>query len=121
MSLYYALQNVSAAQAAPVGGVLPAGSQAIQTYGANNPNSPAPQFTWTVKATGIGAVSATAQLIGSQDGTVWETIGATAQASGNDITPGSKSSTVNDSFNFYSAYITAISGTSARAAVLISA
>lgn len=69
--------------------------------------------------TGTGTVSATAQMVASNDGVHWLTIGApiaAAAASGNSSAGGLN----NSAFSFFGAYITAISGTGAKATVTMS-
>ena len=98
-------------------------SVAIQTLGGapGNTNAYTPpiaqSFQLTVK--GTGAVAATAQVVGSNDGVNWTNYGPALTASG------TGSSTVTGygqaPYAYFGALITAISGTSAQAAVTMSA
>lgn len=94
--------NLSVQLTNPAGGLNPATYQGFQLV---------------VK--GIGTVSASAQIVGSNDGINWMTVGNVIVASGqNAASAGALGSTP---FNYFSAYITAISGTNATATVTASA
>lgn len=115
---YYVLQNVSAVQSAPANGALPNGSQVINPsagQGAINPQSAV--FQCIVAGTS-GNVSATIQPLASNDGINWINYGTSISiASG--PTPQQGSNYGTSPWQFYSAYVTAISGTGAKVTCLL--
>jgi hypothetical protein len=129
MTLYYLCKNVTAVQTLPTaiqGGPapanLPVGSQGVNPnpVGAGSalqlPNNQT--FQLIVLGT-AGNVSATAQLIVSNDGVNWINLATVAATSG--ASPNSAGQTGTAVWNWYSAYITAISGTGASATVIMNA
>lgn len=80
--------------------------------------TPPSQQCFQLVVTGTGAVSASAQLYGSNDGTNWATIGAPITATGTGTGTVAANGTVN--FAFFGALLTAISGTGAVATLTMS-
>jgi len=79
-------------------------------------SSPPIEQAFIVTVTGSGNVSASAQIVGSNDTVNWALYGpAIAVASG--ASPQSQSAVGNIPYQFYSAFLTAISGTGAKATV----
>lgn len=119
MSLYIIFQNVKAAQTGPQA----APNQFVSPQSFSNPNSPTSAQTLTLVVNGIGGCSATAQIVGSNDGINYVNIGApiTAQSFNADIRAGIQSANTNSTFNFYGGYVTAINGTNAAATLQLSA
>lgn len=123
MAVWILAQNVTAVQTLAnvqkvdgTGGPNPA---AI-TFDSDNPNKPSFQQSFQVVVTGSGAVSASAQIVGSNDGQNYSTVGgAIAVTSG--ASPVNASGLANQSFKYWGAYITAIAGTNASATVTLSA
>jgi hypothetical protein len=122
MSRYFLAQNITAAQTGP----LQSGSQAVQPDTQTNPNTPSPTQAFQLDVSGIGTVSATAQLLGSNDETnfnagnsmSWVTLG---QITANGTNTASAAFGGEVPFEFLTAYVSAISGTKAKATVSMSA
>ena len=95
----------------------------IQTTGGAPGNAvgytppPAQSFQLTVK--GNGTVSATTQIVGSNDGANWTNYGPALTASG--ATAATVTGFGQSPYAYYGALITQIAGTSAQAAVTMSA
>lgn len=128
MSIYQLVTNASAVQTitnVPAidgsnGVATPAINQVVQplTTSANNPTQ-SQGFEIVVK--GSGNVSATATIVGSNDGINWSSTGVTVAAtSATNISTG-LSSSQNTPYAYFGAYISAISGTGAKASVTMSA
>jgi hypothetical protein len=109
----YVLCKSSVVQSAPTAGTLPAGSQSVNPSAGQGAVNPQTQ-TFHVVVTGSGSCSATVQPVVSNDGVNWTNYGsaivvsagaAPVQAAANGAQP----------WQFFSAYVTAISGTSAQA------
>lgn len=114
------LKNVTGVQSAPSAGVLPQGSEAVVSspgYSSSAKNAPNQAFQLIVTGTS-GNVSATAQIMASNDGNNWVTYGSPIVASAA-ASPNSASATGSGPFGYFTAYITAISGTGAKATVLM--
>ena len=118
----------SAVQVAPgtvQGGVpgsnLPTGSQmAMPGGGAGTPTQPPAAQTFHVVVTGSGSVSATVQPLSSNDGVNWLDYGsAMAVAAG--TAPQQTGANGAGVWAYYSAYVTAISGTGAAVTCTMSA
>lgn len=113
----YVLCKASASQAAPgtvqggaAGSNLPTGSQAASMIGgagapANGPQNGALQ--WVIA--GTGAVAATVQAVGSNDGINWDTIASAATVSG--VGAGSLMQVVTVPAAYFSGYCTSLTGT----------
>lgn len=120
VSTYALLTNVTAVQAAPTA-TRPPNNPAIAP-GPNNANMPPQSQQFQLEVSGIGAVSATVQLVGSNDvGSVknWYNYGDPLTATGTDL--GQKATTLAAPWREIGAYVTAISGTNASASVRMSA
>lgn len=93
--------------------------QAVTPPGPNNPNMPPQTQAFQLTVSGVGAVSATAQIIVSNDSGGdpsqydWVNYGDPVSASG--TTVGIYPSGGNQPWRHYGAYLTAISGTNAAA------
>lgn len=108
-------QNIAAVQSAPAGGSLPVGSNSINPTADTAPiNTQTQAFQLTV--TGSGNVSASAQIIVSNDGVNWASYGS-AIAATSGASPNLAIGSGAQPWQFFSAYITAISGTGAKATV----
>lgn len=121
MSKYDLLLNATATQAA----AKPQG-QAVTPAGPTNPNMPPQQQTFQIDVSGVGAISASAQIVVSNDVGDdpslyrWSKYGdPIATNAGNDNVTGMAS--MNGSWRSFGAYLTAISGTGAKANVLMNA
>ena len=115
MSQYYLLTNQTAIQSAPppVVPVEPWGN----VLGVTNP----PEQTFQLTITGTaGNVSGTAQVVVSNDGISWISYGDPLSVASSYLT-GVAGFAGTQSWNFYGAYLTAISGTGAKATLVMSA
>lgn len=99
--------------------------QAVKPPGPTNPNLPPQQQTFQVEVNGVGPVSASAQIIVSNDAGPdpslyhWIAYGDPITAAG---TPtGQAGASMNGAWRNYGAYLTAISGTDAAATVRMAA
>jgi hypothetical protein len=81
------------------------------------PTPIAPQQTFQLTVTGSGAVSATVQPVVSNDGVNWSSYGDPFTATG--TTKASQIAGGAQNWKFYSAYLTAISGTGAKATLIL--
>lgn len=119
MALYTIFQNVKAVQTGP----LSTPNQAVSPQSFGSANSPANAQTFTLLVNGIGTCSATAQIMGSNDGINFVTIGApvTAAAATADLKAGIQGAVASSTYNYYGGYVTAISGTNAAATLTVSA
>lgn len=77
----------------------------------------APQQTFQLTVKGVGSISATVQLAVSNDGVNWSNYGDPVTASG--TTKASAGFGGAQNWKFYSAYLTAISGTAAQATLIL--
>ncbi|HUO22327.1 MAG TPA: hypothetical protein VMU59_07410 [Caulobacteraceae bacterium] len=119
MSIYHLLQaSQTATSATPqTPGVKPAGG-----YGSGQPPA---QQQFELVVSGVNAVSATAQVYGSNDdpngaaGQSWTAIGDPITATGSNLA--SATFTAQTSYGWYTAALTALTGTSAVADVKMSA
>lgn len=99
--------------------------QSVKPDGANNPNMPSQQQTFELEVVGVGTVSATAQIVVSNDTGPdptqfnWIKYGDTIMASGTNS--GSVGMGGTQSWRHFGAYLTAISGTNASATCRMSA
>jgi hypothetical protein len=79
----------------------------------------------TVSSASAGAISATVQPVGSNDGMNWVPTGsaitASGTASGSGISTFTAGAALTTPYAFFGAYVTAISGTGAKAAASINA
>ena len=133
MSVYTLLNNQSAVQAAPgnaqvdalgrslpPGSNLPTGSVMATLYGGAGEGSQASSSQgFQFNVTGTGAISATIQVIASNDGVNWFPYGAAQTVSGTTAATGA--ATGSAFVRYVSAYVTAISGTNAMADCLMAA
>ncbi len=113
---------VGTSQAGGKGSNLPPGSNMIDLSigGALNPVIPPTNQVFQLIVTGSGNVSATAQPIVSNDGMNWANYGSTISAA-SAATVSQANGTGAVPWAFYSAIITAISGTGAVAKVIMNA
>lgn len=116
MSVYFLAQNVAAVQTVPV--AVGVANPIVKPSGLGN-TPPTPQ-TFVLTVQGNGAVSASAQILGSNDGINFVAYGAVIAAS-SDTTISSQAQVGTACYDQYAAIITAISGTNARATVTMSA
>lgn len=106
----------SAIQVAPAAGVLPTGSQMLNPAGGTSPiNTPAQTFQLVVTATS-GNCSASAHVMVSNDGVNWTDYGLTLAASSG-ASPNTAIANGTSPWQFFTAYISAISGTGGKATV----
>jgi hypothetical protein len=82
------------------------------------PITPPDQQAFQLTVSGVGAVSASAQIYGSNDGKNWLTIGGPITGSG--TTTGNVGALGSVGYSFYGALLTAISGTNAVATLTMS-
>lgn len=131
MTVFVLFQGLTAAQVLPVwqagaiGANLPPGSQFIdlRSGGAGNPVvGPTNQvFQVNVDAASPGVtVSATVQILASNDGFHWIGYGSPITVASGPA-PGMGSLAQTSMFGFYSAYLQAVSGTGAKVATLMNA
>ncbi len=131
MTVYHLCDNIAAAQTLPAQAEnpnkpsnLPSGSNFIDLSngGALGPTiAPTNQsFTLVVVGNGGATVSATGQVIASNDGVHWQNYGSALSATSGP-SPGMANASGSTNFAFYSAFITAITGTGAKASVLMNA
>lgn len=118
MASYTIFTGVKAAQTGP----LSYPNQIVSPVG-QNPNSPTQSQAFVLTLTGIGNCSATCQIVASNDGQNFVNLGGTLTATGPavDLKTAVQSATSSGTYNFYGAYITAISGTNANATLNLSA
>lgn len=124
MTVYFLAQNVTAVQtlanvqkADGTGGP----NQAIVPTGTNdNPNAPPFNESFQLVVTGSGNVSASAQIVASNDGQNWFTVGSVIAAASAGA-PVTAAGIASQSAKFWGAFITAIAGTNASATVTMSA
>ena len=130
MSVYTLFQNLSAVQALPPQGVagppgsnLPSGSQMadMHTGGALTQVQPPTNQAFQLVVTGPSAtvVSATATILGSNDGINWGSIGTITAAAA--VQPNIQTGSGTVPWAYFSAYLTAISGTGAKATLSMNA
>lgn len=100
--------------------------QSVTPWGATNPNVPSQQQTFELAVVGVGAVSASAQILVSNDSGPdpsqynWVPYGdPISTQAGTNLAVGSIS--MNGSWRHFAAYLTAISGTNASATLRMSA
>lgn len=129
--MIYTLINAATTVAAgPVGpGIRPVNNQDRQSLplqaaagnllDPNLPITPPEKQFFQLTVAGTGAVSATAQIVGSNDGVNWVPYMQVTAGSGTSPQTGGASGTV--PYPFYNAYLTAIAGTSAKATLTMSA
>lgn len=115
MTTWVLAQGVTAVQAAPAAGVIPAGSQSVQPSSWASGTGPGSQ-TYQLIVLGTGAVSATAQIMVSNDGINWSP-GPSIPASGSGTAIGVGSGT--QPWAYVTAYVTKISGTGATAQIVM--
>lgn len=121
MASYKLLTNATATiSAASIGkpATLPP-NPVVTAHGPTNPNMPAQEQAFQLSVVGIGAVSATVQVVVSDDGQTWSAYNDPFTANGTDyatfVTTGSAA------HRQFGAYLTAISGTNATANLSMSA
>lgn len=116
MSVYNLLQN----QAVTSVGPNPQG-QIVNPPGPVLPTAPTTQQTFELVITGTaGSVSGTAQVVSSNDGINWITYGAPIVVASSYLT-GAAGLSGAQSWTFFGAYLTAISGVGATATLKMSA
>lgn len=114
MSQYHLLTNYKTVSAGP-GPVV-----SVKPFGPTNPDMPAQLQSFQLNVSGVGPLSATAQIVVSNDGTNWMPyLGAvTAAGNGSVASAGVQG---NGSWRYFGSYLTAISGTNAVADLVMSA
>lgn len=112
MARYDLLLNANASQVNQRG-------QSVEPDGPTNPKMPPLAQAFQLVVSGIGTVSATVQVLASNDGTNWVDYGDAVTATGT-IT-GQAAWAGNQPFRHYAAILTAISGTGAAATLRMSA
>lgn len=123
MTVYILAKDVAAVQTiANVNKIDGTGgpNQLVRPAGDDNPNAAAVPTTAQLTVTGSGAVSASAQIVGSNDGQIFVLVGSAIAAS-SALSQSTAGQTSTDAYAYWGAYITAISGTNARATVTLSA
>lgn len=119
MATYKLLTNVTAVQPVPTAARGP--QNPAVPHGPTNPNMPAQSQQFQLTVDGVGAVSATAQLVGSNDGGLhWYSYGDPLVATDTNGA-GQKATSLGSPWKLIGAYITAISGTNAAANLTMSA
>lgn len=129
MSLYTLLNGVAAAQTVasvvPVRPIPVEERNGLQLALASNPldasiavTPPERQF-FQLNVSGIGTVSATAQVVGSNDGVHW--INYMQVSAGSGSSPQAGGAAGQTPYAYYGAYLLSISGTSARASLTMNA
>ena len=109
--------GVTAAQTLVNGsGNVPTGSQVVNPSGGSTATNPPVQSFQLLVTCSAGNCSATAQVIVSNDGVNWSNYGSAISASSG-VSPNTAIANNSQPFQYYSAYITAISGTNAKASV----
>jgi len=125
MAFYIIATNVKAVQTIAniqnTAGTTTGTNLIAQPVGPNgNVSVPTQSQAFQLNVSGTGSVSATMQPVVSNDGTNWSAYGATVTATG--FNGGSNNiALTNAPFIYFSAYITAISGTGATASINMSA
>lgn len=112
--------GVTAVQLAPSNGILPVGSQSVNPAppGASPLNTQTQTFQLLVTCTGGGNCAATAIVMVSNDNINWTSYGLTlAAASG--VSPNTAIANGLQPWQYFTAYISVISGTKAVAQVLM--
>lgn len=129
MTAYTLFNNITAVQNAPgttqgnlgVPANVPPGSLAAQMFGgAGSLVAPPAGQAFSLQVDGIGSVSATAQVWASNDGVNWVTYGSAITAS-SVSGAGTNTATGTGNFQWYTAQLTAISGTQANATLTMNA
>lgn len=92
---------------------------AVKPWGPTNPNSPPLEQAFQFVVTGVGAVSATAQVYVSNDEVNWTPYGDAITAAGTNV--GQQVQGGTQPWKHFGAYLTAISGTGATASLKMSA
>lgn len=121
MATYKLLTAVTAVQPAPNSARGP--QNPTKAPGPTNSNMPAQEQTFHTKVSGVGSVSVTIQNVVSNDGDNWLNYGdayTVAGTAGVD-SPAQGSVTGSQSWEWFGAYVTAISGTDASANLTMSA
>jgi len=127
MSVYTLCQNVLLVQSAPgtvqggqPGANLPTGSLLVSLPGgAGSVNVPSTAQTIQAIVQGSGAITATVQPIVSNDGINWIAYGSGIAITGTAPQTGSYVGTAN--WKYYSAYLSAVTGTTSGTTVLMNA
>lgn len=110
MASYDLLLNQTVTATAP-----PPQKEAVQPWGPQNPTSPPTEQAFHLVVTGTaGNVSGTAQIIASNDGVNWISYGDPISAPSTYLTA-QASMGGTQSWKYFGAYLTAISGTGAKA------
>lgn len=114
MARYDLLLNATAA----LSGAPPQG-QSVMPDGPTNPKMPPLAQTFELFVTGVGNVSATAQIIVSNDNANWLNYGDPITAEGSNTAQAGFAGT--QAWRHFAAYLTGISGTNASATIRMSA
>lgn len=124
MSIFYICRKVTAAQTGPTS----AGSQVVQPYGQPNANTPSPIQQFTLDVKGIGAMTAGATVLGSNDkltfdrgdyaGMAWVAVGTITTSGGS---PASAGLTTQAPYLYFGGFVTSITGENAVADLTLSA
>lgn len=122
MTQYVLCKNVIAQQTSPSAGAIPTGSQIanLSAGGALGSVQPPTNQTFHVVETGSGNVTATVQIFVSNDGQNFIAYGS-AISIASAAAPQQASSTGTAAWAYYTAQVTAISGTSASVTVTMNA
>src|ERR1700728_561080 len=96
-------------------------SQIVQPQNAYNFKNATQQ--WQAVLSGVGNCSASIQPVGSNDGKNWTAIGSGITVSGSsvDLQPANAGFVSTDPYEYFSGYVTAISGTNAEAELRVTA
>ena len=116
MAVYNLCQNVTAVQTVssiilPGRNAAGGSNMAVDPRQPSGSETPATYQSFQVTVTGSGSVSASAQVVASNDGVNWITIGSVISPSGNNS--GTAGGNASSPYKWWSAYVTAISGTNA--------
>ena len=125
MATYVLIKNATATGTAPSPTLAPpqaqAGAQSVNPTGPSNPNSPTQtQMIQVFASTTSGNVAATAQVYGSNDQINWTAAGAAIAISSTALY-GAAALQLALPYKYFTAILTALSGTGASASVTMSA
>lgn len=123
MSVYNLAVGITAVQTLSAVNTRGGSNRAVKPWSSDdNSNGPTRSQAFVVSVSGGGTVSATVQPVVSNDGVNWVNAAPAITVSGNaDLAPVSDSLGTNQPFEWFGAYVTAISGTNASCNVKMSA
>ena len=128
MTTYALFAGLTVAQAAPgttqggpPGGNLPSGANFVNPGGGAGQTNSSPPSTqsFVLVVTGFGYVSASGFVLASNDGVNWITYGTLTASSG--ASPNIQTANGSVTWAYFSAYLSAISGTNAAASLTMNA